>query len=66
MEIVAAIALICGEITCGSVIYEPRFEDLASCETYLNDERLVRSSQGEQVVVDDCIITTEERMKEFE
>lgn len=66
MEIVAAIALICGEITCGSVIYEPRFEDLASCETYLSNERLVRSSQGEQVVVDDCIWTTEEIMREFE
>ncbi|CAB4190240.1 hypothetical protein UFOVP1202_39 [uncultured Caudovirales phage] len=66
MQIIVAIALICGEIVCSNVVYEPRFEDLATCEVYINNERQVRSLNQEQVVLDDCILTTEEIMKEFE
>lgn len=66
MQIIVAIALICGEIVCSNVVYEPRFEDMATCEAYINNERQVRSLNQEQVVLDDCILTTEEIMKEFE
>jgi len=64
-EVIVAIALICGESVCSNVVYEPRFEDMAACEAYISDERQVRSLDQEQVVLDDCIWTTEEIMKEF-
>ena len=65
MQVIVAIALICGEVVCSNVVYEPRFEDMASCEAYIGNERQVRSLNQEQVVLDDCIWTTEEIMKEF-
>jgi hypothetical protein len=63
--IIAAIALICGEHICSSVVYEPRFKDQVTCEAFLFTERSRRSKLNQQVVLDDCIITTEERIKEF-
>lgn len=65
MEVIVAIALICGEAVCSNVVYEPRFKDMASCEAYIGNERQARSLNQEQVVLDDCIWTTEEIMKEF-
>jgi len=65
MQVIVAIALICGEIVCSNVVYKPRFEDMAACEAYIGNERQVRSLDQEQVVLDDCIWTTEEIMKEF-
>jgi hypothetical protein len=64
-SIIAAIALICGEHSCSSIVYEPRFEDQVTCEAFLFTERSRRSEINQQVVLDDCIVTTEERIKEF-
>jgi hypothetical protein len=47
------------------VVYEPRFKDQVTCEAFLFTERNRRSKLNQQVVLDDCIITTEERLKEF-
>ncbi len=63
--IIVAIALICGEHVCSSMVYEPRFKDQVTCEAYLFTERNRRSKLNQQVVLDDCIVTTEERIKEF-
>ena len=65
MQVIVAIALICGEYLCGNVVYEPRFKDMETCEAYLGQERFNRRSNDEQVVLDDCILTTEERIKEL-
>lgn len=64
-QIIVAIALICGPETCANVVQEPRFENLKACQTYLSDARLWQASQGNMVVLDDCIITTEQRIAEF-
>lgn len=63
--IIVAIALICGEHVCSSMVHEPRFADQLTCEVFLSEERLRRSRLSQQVVLDDCITTTEERIKEF-
>jgi hypothetical protein len=62
--IIVAIALICGETSCSSVVHGPRFESQASCEAYLFADRTRRSAINQQVVLDDCIETTEEWIKE--
>jgi hypothetical protein len=64
--IIVAIALLCGPTTCDNVVQEPRFETHQACEEYLSYERLRQSRNGNQIVLDDCIITTEERIKEFQ
>ena len=63
--IIVAIALVCGEHACSSMVYEPRFKDQVTCEAYLFTERHRRSKLNQQVILDDCITTTEERIKEF-
>lgn len=65
MQIIAAIALICGEQGCSSIVYGPRFKDQVTCEAFIFTERFRRSQLNQQVVLDDCIVTTEERIKEF-
>ena len=65
MQVIVAIALICGEIACGNVIYEPRFKDMETCELYLGKARFDRRANEQQVVLDDCILTTEEKIEEF-
>lgn len=65
MQIIVAIALICGAETCENVVQEPRFENIDTCNAYLWDERLRQSRQGNQVVLDDCVITTEEKIKAY-
>ena len=65
MQVIVAIALICGEIVCGNVIYEPRFADMETCHGYLGQARFDRRANEEQVVLDDSIWTTEEKIKEF-
>jgi hypothetical protein len=47
------------------MVHEPRFKDQVTCEAFLFTERSRRSKLNQQVVLDDCIITTEERLKEF-
>jgi hypothetical protein len=47
------------------MVHEPRFKDQVTCEAFLFTERNRRSKLNQQVVLDDCIITTEERLKEF-
>lgn len=64
-QIIVAIALICGESICTSKVLEPRFPDHLTCEVFLSEERLRRAKMNQQVVLDDCITTTEERIKEF-
>ena len=64
-SIIAAIALICGEHSCSSMVHGPRFENHLACEVFLSEERLRRSQLNQQVVLDDCIVTTEERIKGF-
>lgn len=64
-QIIVAIALICGEQECSSMVLEPRFENLQRCEAFLSDERFRRAKMNQQVVLDDCITTTETRIKEF-
>lgn len=64
-SIIAAIALICGDNGCSSIVHGPRFADHLACEVFLSEERLRRSQLNQQVVLDDCIVTTEERIKEF-
>jgi hypothetical protein len=65
MEIIVAIALICSEKTCDNMVHSPRFYNIDACNAYLWDERLRQSRQGNMVVLDDCIITTEERIKAY-
>jgi hypothetical protein len=65
MPIIVAIALICGVESCENKVQEPRFESLAACNSYLSSERMRLASQGQQVVLDDCIVTTDQRIKEF-
>jgi len=64
-QIIVAIALICGEHICSSMVHEPRFADQLTCEVFLSEERIRRAKLNQQVVLDDCITTTEERIKEF-
>jgi hypothetical protein len=47
------------------MVHEPRFADHLTCEVFLSEERLRRAKLNQQVVLDDCITTTEERIKEF-
>lgn len=63
--IIVAIALICGAEECGNKVQEPRFETMAACERFLSEERLRESRLGRMIVLDDCIITTEQRIGEF-
>jgi hypothetical protein len=65
MQIIVAIALICGAESCENKVQEPRFESLSACNIYLSSERMRLASQGHQVVLDDCIVTTEQRIKAF-
>lgn len=62
--VIAAIALVCGEHVCSNVVYEPRFKDLETCQVYLFLEKSAREERGQQVILDDCIHTTEQRLKE--
>lgn len=61
--IIVAIALICGAETCKSYVQEPRFADLDQCEAFLVRERQLERLTGHMVVLDDCITTTEQRIK---
>ena len=64
-QIIVAIALICGPDVCANMVHAPRFESLAACEKFLSEERLRQARNGNMVVLDDCIITTEQRASEF-
>ena len=63
--IIVAIALICGKEDCANVVQEPRFESLLTCEAFLHEERYRRLQLDQRVVLDDCITTTEDRIREF-
>lgn len=64
-EIIVAIALICGPEVCGNMVFDVRFKAVKECEKFLSEERLRQASIGNMVVLDDCLITTEHRIKEF-
>lgn len=63
--IIVAIALICGPEVCENKVQGTRFKDIEACERFLEEERLWQASYGNMVVLDDCIITTEQRIAEF-
>ena len=63
--IIVAIALLCGPTTCENVVQEPRFETQQACEEFLSYERLRQAQNGNRVILDDCITTTEERIKVY-
>ena len=63
--IIVAIALICGTEVCGNKVQEPRFESLEACNKYLSEDRIRQARNGNMVVLDDCIITTEQRIAAF-
>lgn len=63
--IIVAIALICGPDVCENKAHGPRFETIKACNEFLADDRIRQSANGNLVVLDDCIITTEERLKAF-
>lgn len=65
MQIIVAIALICGAEACENVVQGPRFQTIDTCTRYLSEERVRQSKLGHMVVLDDCIITTEERIKAY-
>lgn len=64
-QIIVAIALICGTETCENKVQEPRFESMEACTAFLSDERFREAKIGNIIVLDDCIITTERRLKQF-
>lgn len=64
-HVIVAIALICGPQSCNNKVHEPRFESLDACERFLAVERLWQAQNGNMVVLDDCIVTTETRISEF-
>lgn len=64
-QIIAAIALICGPEVCENKVVGTRFESIGACERFLSEHRLWQAQDGNMVVLDDCIITTEQRIAEF-
>lgn len=65
MEIVVAMALVCGHDSCGNRIFEPRFETVAACDTYLLQRRMQEALQGNLIVLDDCVVTTEQKIRDW-
>lgn len=66
MEVIAAIVLLCSGTECQTYFMEPRFENIEACQAYLKNHRLEEQLNGNLVVLDDCIITTEERIRELQ
>lgn len=63
--VVVAIALICGAEFCSNVIHAERFRTVEACEVFLQRERLLQAQEGKQVVLDDCLLTTESEVRKW-